>query len=190
MGMFDRFYVKQPDPRFQCAEGHSLENVEFQSKEMGDLTLTRFLLYQNRLWSVSKGSQEVLYDHDAFLRLEAGVPRQDATDLVLRVEHPVLSSTLTGNTLVYATCPLCRPVLTYGESWAGESVQEHTGRVEFDLTFAAGILTEVATMKTDTREETKAQLRKQGLEVLDDDERIAKGHFKRWENRHRDSDED
>ena len=82
--------------------------------------------------------------------------------------------------LAYTHCGSCRPVLYLGgrSAWADE-VSERDPWAEWQLELVDGRLVDLVPVKLETRDDIRAALRKEGLEVLDDDERLARLHFAR-----------
>ena len=92
---------------------------------------------------------------------------------------------LTSEVAVYAACDDCRPVLYLREggghaAWI-DYVHERHPWCEWRLVFAAGRLERSDVARLDTRDAVRRELLAQGLDVLDDDDRLARMHFRRLE---------
>jgi hypothetical protein len=80
----------------------------------------------------------------------------------------------------YTYCSECRPVLYLGETaWRGDRVSERRPWCEWRLVVRDGRIERCEPVRVETREAVAEALRRQGLEVLDDGERLARLHFER-----------
>jgi hypothetical protein len=74
----------------------------------------------------------------------------------------------------------CRPVLYLSEgTLGGDYVHERRPWCEWGLVFRDGRLERCEAVRVESREAVADALRREGREVLDDDERLARLHFER-----------
>ena len=101
-----------------------------------------------------------------------------------RIADPVA---LTAEVTAYTFCDHCLPVLFLRDrpSLWGDYVDERRPWCEWRLTFVGGVLERREVVRVETREVAAQELRKQGLEVLDDEDRLARLHFKLRKSRDR-----
>ena len=170
MGMYDtmRFYG---DGAPVCAAGHPLR--ELQTKDW-ECVLALYAVLRERLYRGGTTSGETVH------------PRDDGRLSLLReqIAEPVA---LTGEVTAYTHCDNCRPVLYLRDTnsaW-GDYVHERHPWYEWWLVFVAGALERREAVRVETREMVAHQLRQEGLEVLDDNDRLARLHFGRLESRTR-----
>lgn len=163
MGMFDtiRFYGDAP---LLCADGHPLR--ELQSKDL-ECSMDEFAVHRGRLYRVGR---------------ERAPSAEADSDGRLSILHrrAAAPTALTAEVVAYASCEECRPVLYLRDSalhW--DYVNERHPWCEWRLVFVAGQLERVEAVRVETREAVREKLRKDGLEVLDDDDRLARLHYKR-----------
>ena len=170
MGMYDtvRFY---DDGAPECPAGHALR--ELQTKDL-ECALTLYAVHHQRLYRAGTASGETAH------------PR-DGGRLTLTREQIAEPVALTAEVTAYTHCDECRPVLYLRDTnsaW-GDYVQERHPWCEWRLVFVAGVLDRREGVRVETREMVAQQLRQEGLEVLDDDDRLARLHFRRLEGRAR-----
>ena len=167
MGMFDTIRILGI-PALTCAAEHEIP--ELQTKDLEN-AMVGYTLHEGRL---DRGRAH----DDAVVTAEAGAG--DALVLVSRrLADPV---SLTSEVVVYTSCDECRPVLYLqdgGSGRWGDYVHERRPWCEWKLVFAAGRLERRHAERLETRDAVRRELLAQGLEVLDDDERIARLHFRR-----------
>jgi hypothetical protein len=113
--------------------------------------------------------------------------KREGGQLVVSTQRLADPVALTSEVRAYTCCDHCRPVLYLRDdtsAW-GDYVQERHPWCEWRLVFVAGALERRDAVRVETREAVAEQLRKQGLEVLDDDDRLARLHFNRRASRDR-----
>ena len=167
MGMFDSIYVidDQTAAKFLCAAGHPQNNVELQTKSL-ECNMDDYFVYEGQLYVNSRREREAKSEYAV-------------TDAGLSITRTALAKRYGINrTLVcYSQCHTCDPVVFESEhSFAGR-VSERSPRVEFEVSFVDGRLAEVRPHNCETRDEIRSKLLKEGVEVLPDDDRIAKKHL-------------
>ena len=170
MGMYDtmRFYG---DGAPACAAGHALR--ELQTKDL-ECVLALYAVHQEQLYRAGTTSGET------------ALPRDDGRLRLVReqIAEPVA---LTAEVTAYTHCDDCRPVLYLRDTnstW-GDYVHERHPWCEWRLVFVAGALDRREVVRVETREMVAHQLRQEGLEVLDDNDRLARLHFGRLQSRTR-----
>ena len=163
MGMYDTITV-WPRDRTHCAEGHALGDLQTKSLEC---LMHRYIVFDGALYHVLED------DGETVVASESGRPVMRRTS---RMEEERRTTTV----LAYTHCGSCRPVLYLGgrSAWADE-VSERDPWAEWQLELVDGRLVDLVPVKLETRDDIRAALRKEGLEVLDDDERLARLHFAR-----------
>jgi len=170
MGMYDtiRFYG---DDALLCPAGHALHDL--QTKDL-ECAMAEYVVHRARLYRAGTRSNET-----AQLR-EGG-------RLILSTQRTADPVALTTEVTAYTFCDHCRPVLYLRDDQSpwGDYVQERRPWCEWRLVFVAGALERRDAVRVDTREVVAEQLRKEGLEVLDDNDRLARLHFNRLESRGR-----
>ena len=170
MGMYDTilFYG---DDALLCPAGHALHDL--QTKDL-ECTMAQYVVHRARLYRAGTRSDEtVQLGEDGKLILSAQ-----------RTADPVA---LTAEVTAYTFCDSCRPVLFLRDrqSLWGDYVDERRPWCEWRLVFVAGALERRDAVRVETREVVGQELRKEGLEVLDDEDRLARLHFNRLERRDR-----
>jgi hypothetical protein len=168
MGMYDtiRFHG---DHGPHCPAGHALHDL--QTKDL-DCAMAEYVVHRARLYRAGARSNET-----AQLR-EGGrliLVRERAAD-------PVALTTEVG---AYTFCDHCPPVLYLRDDkspW-GDYVQERRPWCEWRLVFVAGALERRDAVRVETREMVAEQLQREGLEVLDDNDRLARLHANRLKSR-------
>ena len=163
MGMYDTITV-WPRDRTHCADGHALGDLQTKSLEC---LMHRYVVFDGALYRVVEDDRETV------VAAEGGRPVMRRTS---RMEEERRTTTV----LAYNHCGSCRPVLYLGgrSAWADE-VSERDPWAEWQLELVDGRLVDLVPVKLETRDDIRAALRKEGLEVLDDDERLARLHFAR-----------
>ena len=162
MGLYDTISV-WPKGEVVCAAGHPLD--ELQTKDL-DCSLTHYVVFDRSLFSAGR----------------AGVPSivQEEGHLVLRRSTRLVAESATATVHVYGHCPACRPVLHVRPTGAwGDQVHEREPWAEWELSFVDGRLIRIAPVRLESRDDVRTALRAEGVEVLDDDERLARMHFAR-----------
>jgi hypothetical protein len=170
MGMYDtiRFFDL---PALTCAAGHEIG--ELQTKDL-ESAMVRYLVHEGRLYR-ERGNSE----GTETAQLETGGP---LVVMSRRLADPV---SLTSEVVAYANCNECRPVLYIldagGRGLWGDYVRERYPWCEWRLVFSAGRLERSDAERVETRDAVRRDLLGQGLDVLDDDDRLARLHFRRLE---------
>jgi hypothetical protein len=169
MGMYDTIrFFELPAPA--CPAGHELR--ELQTKDLEN-TLAQYLVHRGRLY------RELASD-------DSETAEADTNDRVVvirrRQAEPVA---LTSEAVAYTSCVECRPVLFLREGtlrgrW-GDYVQGRSPWCEWRLVFAGGYLERVVPERVETRDDVRRKLLAEGLEVLNDDDRLARLHFRELE---------
>ncbi len=157
MGMFDSIYVYGADrERLPCAVGHLLDS-EWQTKDL-DESMNTYLIHNNILWIKERSHVEGVIDGEFEV-----------------IKIPLRLTDLTDTLRIYTSCEVCDPVVFDRQTagWGGR-VDERKPWIEYIVQFNRGIVVDIQPVKLETREIIKDRLRKEGLLVLDDDDRIAK----------------
>ena len=164
MGLYDSitFYA---DGAPACAAGHRLASL--QSKDL-ECEMADYAVYRDRLYRVGADGDE------------AAAIGPEGT-LVLHRERRAEPIALTADITAYADCERCAPVLyieASGRRW-GDYVQERQPWCEWRLVVVAGTIERRVGVRLETREMVAETLRQQGIEVLDDADRLARLHVER-----------
>jgi len=168
MGMFDSFFVldDQSAAKFLCAAGHPQKGVELQSKSL-ECNMDSYFIYEGQLYVSAR------YEHEhiekAYVITDAGLAATQTTTY----KRYGINRTIE----CYSQCYACDPVVFEGDHLFGGRVSERSPDVEFEVSFVDGRLNEVRQSKCESRDEIRQKLLKEGLEVLPDDDRIAKRHL-------------
>ena len=163
MGMYDtiRFHGEAAQ---RCAAGHPVEDL--QTKDL-ECALTVYSVLGDRLYRPAKGSAE-------------SVSLDERCSLILtetRVAEPTSIST---ELTAYTHCAECRPVLYLAHfALDRDCVQERRPWCEWRFVFRDGRLDRCDVVRVESRDTVAEALRREGLEVLADDERLARLHFER-----------
>lgn len=168
MGMFDTIRVFG-SPVLTCAAGHEI--AELQTKDL-ECVMDAYLLHDGRLYRqgrCKRGTETTHVDESGRLVVTTR-----------RLADPVA---LTSEVAAYSSCNECRPVLYLRDAggfgpWS-DYVQERLPWCEWQLVFSAGRLERSVAERVETRDDVRRELRAEGLEVLDDDDRLARLHFRR-----------
>lgn len=108
----------------------------------------------------------------------------DQGRLVLTRIRTAEAATITIEARVYGHSSECRPVLFLRDSaLAGDYVHERRPWCEWRFAFRDGRLDRCEAVRIESRAAVAAALRSEGLEVLADDERLARLHFERGRSR-------
>ena len=163
MGMYDtiRFYG---DAAPRCAAGHRV--ADLQTKDL-DCALEVYSIYGDRLYRPGKDNTESarLDESGRLLLTETRVAEAASLSIELRA---------------YSQCMECRPVLHLGEgTLRSDYVHERRPWCEWGFAFRDGRLERCEAVRVESREAVAEALRREGREVLDDDERLARLHFER-----------
>ena len=164
MGLYDTitFYA---DGVPACAAGHRIASL--QSKDL-ECEMADYAVYRDRLYRVGADGEE------------AAALGPDGT-LILQRERRADPIALTADITAYAHCECCRPVLfieASGRAW-GDYVQERQPWCEWRLVVVAGAIERRVGVRLETREIVAETLRRDGIEVLEDADRLARLHFER-----------
>jgi hypothetical protein len=163
MGMFDtiRFHG---DVAPRCPAGHRL--ADLQTKDL-ECTLEVYSVLEGRLYRPAKERSE-------------SVAIDDRGRLILTESRLAEPASISASLTAYGFCADCRPVLYLGEGGLHrDSVQERRPWCEWRFVFRDGRLERCEAVRTESREVVAEALRREGLEVLGDDERLARLHFER-----------
>jgi hypothetical protein len=163
MGMYDtiRFHDNAA-PR--CAAGHRCGDL--QTKDL-ECDLEVYAVYGDRLYRPAEGRTE-------------SAELDDRGRLVLTETRVAEPASVSAELTAYSHCAECRPVLYLTEgAWHGDAVQERRPWCEWRFVFRAGRLQRCEGVRVESREAVADALRREGLEVLNDDERLARLHFQR-----------
>jgi hypothetical protein len=170
MGIYDtiRFYG---DDAPLCPAGHALH--DFQTKDL-ECAMAEYAVHRARLYRAGARSDETA---------QLG----DGGQLILSTQRIADPVALTTEVRAYTCCDHCRPVLYLRDDTSpwNDYVQERHPWCEWRLVFVAGALEHRDVVRVETREVVAEKLRKQGLEVLDDNDRLARLHFNRRASRDR-----
>jgi len=163
MGMYDtiRFHG---DVAPRCAAGHQV--AELQTKDL-DCALEVYSIYGDRLYRPGKDRTESaqLDECGRLVLTETRVAEAASPSIELRA---------------YSHCAQCRPVLYLGEgTLGGDYVHERRSWCEWGFVFRDGRLERCDAVRVESRTAVADALRREGREVLDDDERLARLHFER-----------
>lgn len=165
MGMFDTVVVL--DERLLCPYGHSLEG--FQTKSFPDPTMETYLFKGSKVYRVARGAHGGAHDEAEWLL--------DGNEAVFRRRHAVEVIVPPHEIIFYTSCDVCDPVLVRGDRprmW-GDLVDERQLWVEFRATFDPAGQRHVE-RTSGTRDDLVAELRRDGLRVIRDDEPLAIAH--------------
>ncbi len=170
MGMYDTILF-HGDDALRCPAGHALHDL--QTKDL-ECAMAEYVVHRARLYRPGRTSDET-------------VQLAEDGKLILSAQRTADPVALTAEVTAYAFCDHCRPVLFLRDDTSpwGDYVQERRPWCEWRLVFVAGALERRDAIRVETREVLAEQLRKEGLEVLDDSDRLARLHFNRLEDRHR-----
>ncbi|MBI4517156.1 MAG: hypothetical protein HY699_15225 [Deltaproteobacteria bacterium] len=168
MGMYDTIRFHGDDAPW-CAAGHVLRSL--QTKDL-ECTMAEYVVHRARLYRPAERDDETVH-------------LAEGDKLVLsarRIADPVA---LTAEVTAYAFCDQCQPVLYLRdrESLWGDYVDERRPWCEWRFVFVGGALERCDAVRVEPRVLVAEQLRKEGLEVLDDSDRLARLHFERIASR-------
>ena len=168
MGMFDtiRFFGA---PSLTCPAGHDVD--ELQTKDL-ECVMATYVVRDGRLFHVRHDDTETIEE-------------TPAGQVVVVSRRVAEAMSLTSAVDAYSHCDTCRPVLYLDglrSAW-GDSVSERFPWCEWRLVFSSGRLEQVEAERVETRDDVRRKLLAEGLEVLDDDERLARKHFQRREEK-------
>lgn len=167
MGMYDTIRL-YGDGAPRCDTGHPLH--ELQTKDL-DWSMSVYSVFEGRLYRPAAG------------RTESG-RLDDQGRLVLTRIRTADAATVTMDVRAYGDCRECRPVLFLRDSaLAGDYVHERRPWCEWRFVFRDGRLDRCETVRLESRAAVADTLRREGLEVLADDERLARLHFERGRSR-------
>lgn len=163
MGMYDtiRFHG---DAAQRCAAGHRV--ADLQTKDL-ECALEVYSIYGDRLYRPGKDRTESAHldERGRLVLTETRVAEPASVSIELRA---------------YSHCAECRPVLHLREgTLGGDYVHERRPWCEWRLVFRDGRLERCEAVRVESREAVADALRRDGREVLDDDERLARLHFER-----------
>jgi hypothetical protein len=163
MGMYDTIRFRD-DAAPRCAAGHRVDDL--QTKDL-DCAMSVYSVYGDRLYRPGKERAESA-------RLD------DRGRLVLTETRVAEPASISADLRAYGYCRECRPVLHLNDFGSRHDyVDERHPWCEWRFVFRDGRLERCETVRVETREAVAEALRRNGLEVLDDDERLARLHFER-----------
>jgi hypothetical protein len=169
MGLYDtiRFHGDEA-PR--CAAGHPLSDL--QTKDL-DCVMNEYSVFAGRLYRpATERAQSAVVD--------------DQGRLILTQTRTAAPASITIDAAAYGYCTECLPVLFLRDSaLAWDHVDERRPWCEWRFVFRDGRLERCETVRLESREAVADALRREGLEVLADDERLARLHYERGRNRGR-----
>jgi hypothetical protein len=169
MGMYDtiRFH---DDAAPRCSAGHPLGDL--QTKDL-DCALNVYSVFAGRLYRpVTERTESARLD--------------DGGRLVLTETRAAEPASISADITAYGYCAECRPVLFLRDSVvAHDYVDERRPWCEWRLVFRDGRLERREDVRVESREAVADALRREGIEVLADDERLARLHFERAGSRGR-----
>jgi|GEM_PF-2216225 len=173
MGMFDSIYVvdDKTAAKFTCVAGHPQKDVELQTKSLNS-EMDDYYLFDDKLYEVEREGRS---DVPSRFRSEY-VPTGD--DLTIHSTTIATGLARTATIICYSTCYTCDPVVYEAELGVFGRIQERSPRVEFEVEIKDGQLVQVTRARTsESREDVRTKLLKQGIEALPDDDRVAKKHL-------------
>jgi hypothetical protein len=163
MGMFDRFELVGKNDAVLCAAGHEMRSL--QTKDT-DCDADTYLVFDGLLYKVEQ--LDVEYEYTLHYKGLASIQKRYAQPVSLGANASVVA---------YSACEECLPVLTEAETdsfWGGRLI-EHQPWVEYEFLFDGGHLTAVKPLRLETRDE----LRQKFSGSLPDDDRVAKRHYEK-----------
>ena len=163
MGMYDTIrFLGDAAPR--CAAGHSV--ADLQTKDL-ECALEVYSVYGDQLYGPGKDRGE-------------SVQLDESGRLVLTQTRVAERTSISIELRAYSFCTECRPVLYLSAgTGAGDYVQERRPWCEWRFVFRAGRLQCCDVARVESRDAVADALRRDGREVLDDNERLALLHFQR-----------
>lgn len=163
MGIYDTIRLLG-DAAPLCAAGHRV--ADLQTKDL-DCAMAVYSLHGERLYRPSKERNEA-------------VNIDDRGRLIVTQTQLCEPASISADIRAYSHCGECRPVLYLREpGWRGDCVQERRPWCEWQLMFRDGRLVRCDPVRLESRESVANALRREGIEVLADDERLARLHFER-----------
>ena len=163
MGMYDtiRFHG---DAAPRCAARHRV--ADLQTKDL-ECALEVYSIYGDRLYRPGKDRTE-------------SAKLDECGHLVLTETRVAEAGSISIELRAYSYCLECRPVLYLGEgTLRRDYVQERRPWCEWAFVFCDGRLVRCEAVRVESREAVANALRRDGREVLDDNERLARLHFER-----------
>jgi hypothetical protein len=168
MGMFDSVSFLDRVIELRCPHGHALRS--FQTKDFDEPSMNMYLVHDGRLYlAVSSGVWHSEGEEEKW-RLEADEAIREHRFKLREIRGPL-------TVRAYGNCTGCDPILvrTGEPGLFGDIVTEHAVFVDFRLTFRPEAPTRVE-RTSGNRDELKAELRRRGVYVLEDDEPLAIAH--------------
>jgi hypothetical protein len=163
MGMYDTIRL-HGDAAPRCPAGHRL--ADLQTKDL-DSALDVYSVFEGRLYRPGRERAE-------------SVALDDRGRLILTETRVAEPASISLSLTAYGFCAECRPALYLGEAAPlRDYVQERRPWCEWRFVFRDGRLERRETVRVESREAVADALRREGLEVLADDERLARLHFER-----------
>ena len=148
----------------RCAAGHQV--ADLQTKDL-DCALEVYSIYGARLYRPGKDRTE-------------SAQLDESGRLVLTETRVAEAASLSIELRAYSHCAECRPVLYLREgTLGGDYVHERRPWCEWGFVFRDGRLERCDAVRVESRKAVADALRREGREVLDDDERLARLHFGR-----------
>jgi len=166
MGMYDSVYfVGDAAKLVKCAAGHP-QGGELQTKDL-DCSLSKYYVFQ-----IGEGVSRIFYEAS---QATSEWARKD--DNLIRTEVYVLppAPKLPTDIEVYTYCTQCDPVFfETTSSWRGDIDHRSPSCHWIMCINDAGFVNSIAIIKEETREAIKEDLKKSGVSVLPDDDRVVK----------------
>lgn len=163
MGLYDTIRIHgEAAPR--CAAGHQVGGL--QTKDL-DCAMVTYSLHGERLYRPGKERGE-------------SVELDDRGRLILTQTKICEPASISAELRAYNHCEECRPILYLCDpGLRGDRVQERRPWCEWRLALRDGRLERCEPVRLESRQSVADALRREGLEVLADDERLARLHFER-----------
>lgn len=174
MGMYDSFWFRDGAERVCCAAGHA-QRGELQTKDL-DCNLDRYQI-----------AGEPLHVYGAAHRTEeTSVSGQGGLLVTTSRKFFLPSATVSGEIAIYTNCDACDPIVYERAGMFGRSVDVDTTSpwCEWALNIQDGLLIDVKPVRLATREDTANEMRRGGIIVLPDDDRVALRAIAQFRDRH------
>ena len=165
MGMYDsvKFFSDKP----KCGAGHEPEG--WQTKDLKNDMATYYVV-DGRFYGHLRSEDD----------WQEKIVEVDQSGIVLSLTHRSKAEVFTGSILVYTHCKKCQPVFTDVQAVWNDGLAPHEPWVEYELTFADGVLVKSEPVKLETRESMREDLTKHGLRVMPDDDRVVQKRIQQW----------
>lgn len=173
MGMYDSIYVvdDKTAATFTCVAGHPQKGVELQTKSL-DCEMGTYYLFDSMFYEVERDGRSDDPRHFKNEYVATG------DDLTIHSTTTAIGLARTVTLICYSSCYTCDPVVFDDEGGIFGRIQDRSPRVEFEVEIKDGRLVQVIrTPMSESREDVRTKLLKQGVEALPDDDRVAKKHL-------------